>query len=70
MGVKRVIFASSQHATGGFYLDEPWKHIVTGDFAKLDHGQYELIDETCRMRLGSDRMQKYLLPTTLGFTYE
>ena len=50
MGVKRVIFASSQHATGGFYLDEPWKHIVAGDFAKLDHGQYELIDETCRIR--------------------
>ena len=23
-GVKRVIFASSNHATGGFYLDEPW----------------------------------------------
>ncbi|NKB67933.1 MAG: NAD-dependent epimerase/dehydratase family protein [Candidatus Latescibacteria bacterium] len=49
-GVKRVVFASSQHATGGFYLDEPWKHIVNGDFDKLTHGHYELVDETCRIR--------------------
>ncbi len=49
-GVKRVVFASSQHATGGFYLDEPWKHIVDGNFDKLEHGQYELLDETCQIR--------------------
>ena len=49
-GVKRVVFASSQHATGGFYLDEPWKHIVDGAFDKLTHGKYQLIDETCRIR--------------------
>jgi len=29
-GVKRVIFASSNHAEGGFYLDPPWKHINEG----------------------------------------
>ena len=49
-GVERVVFASSQHATGGFYLDEPWKHIVDGDFDRLEHGKYELIDETCQIR--------------------
>jgi hypothetical protein len=43
------VFASSQHATGGFYLDEPWKHIVAGAFDRLTHGEYELIDETCRI---------------------
>jgi len=49
-GVKRVVFASSQHATGGFYLDEPWKHIVDGNFKKLKHGKYPLVDETCQIR--------------------
>ncbi len=49
-GVKRVVFASSQHATGGFYLDEPWKHICDGEFDKLTHGEYPLLDETCQIR--------------------
>jgi nucleoside-diphosphate-sugar epimerase len=49
-GAKRVVFASSQHATGGFYLDEPWKNIVDGEFDKLKLGEYELLDETCMIR--------------------
>ena len=49
-GAKRVVFASSQHATGGFYLDAPWKHIVDGNFDKLTHGEYELVNETCPIR--------------------
>ena len=49
-GVKRVIFASSNHATGGFYLDEPWKHICDGNFSKLKQGQYPLVDESYRIR--------------------
>lgn len=49
-GVQRVVFASSQHATGGFYLDPPWKHIVDGEFDKLKHGEYEILDETCMIR--------------------
>ena len=49
-GVKRVVFASSQHATGGYYLDEPWKHIVEGNFDRLKHGEYQLLDETCQVR--------------------
>jgi len=48
--VKRVVFASSQHATGGFYLDEPWKHIVDGEFHRLTLGAYQLLDETCPIR--------------------
>ena len=49
-GVKRVVFASSQHATGGFYLDAPWKHVAAGEYDKLTHGEYELVDETCPIR--------------------
>ena len=49
-GVKRVVFASSQHATGGFYLDAPWKYVAAGEYDKLTHGEYELVDKTCPIR--------------------
>jgi NAD+ dependent glucose-6-phosphate dehydrogenase len=49
-GVKRVVFASSQHATGAFYREEPWKHIVAGEFSRLQHGGYPLLDENCPIR--------------------
>ena len=49
-GVRRIVFASSQHASGGFYLDEPWKHIVDGEFSRLRIGEYELLDESCPIR--------------------
>lgn len=48
-GVKRVVFASSQHATGGFYLDEPYKSIVDGRFGDVPK-DYSPIDETCPIR--------------------
>jgi nucleoside-diphosphate-sugar epimerase len=44
-GVKRVIFASSNHAEGGYYLDAPWKHVRDGNFHLLEQGNYELITE-------------------------
>ena len=49
-GVKRVIFASSNHATGGNYLVEPWVHVANGDFAKLTAGEYPLVDEDAMIR--------------------
>ena len=49
-GVKRVIFASSNHATGGFYLDEPWSLVGTGQFDKLEAGAYPLVDEDVMIR--------------------
>jgi nucleoside-diphosphate-sugar epimerase len=49
-GMERVVFASSQHAVGGFYLDEPWKLICEDQPEKLTPGQYPLIDETCPIR--------------------
>lgn len=49
-GVRRVIFASSNHATGGFYLVPPWKHIADGDFDQLTAGEYALVDESYPIR--------------------
>ena len=48
--MKRVIFASSNHAEGGFYLDPPWKHINEGNFLLLERDNYELITERHMIR--------------------
>ncbi len=48
-GVKRVVFASSQHATGGFYDVEPWSFIDKGEYDKLPE-DYKPLDENCRIR--------------------
>ena len=49
-GVKRVIFASSNHAQGGNYLSKPWSLIMEGKFSSLEHGQYPLVLETDMIR--------------------
>jgi nucleoside-diphosphate-sugar epimerase len=48
-GVKRVVFGSSQHAVGGNYLDEPYCHIMNGEFEKVSR-PYPLLDENIRIR--------------------
>jgi len=48
-GVKRVVFASSQHATGGFYFVEPYSFINDGEYEKLPN-DYKPLDENCRIR--------------------
>ncbi|MFW6194983.1 MAG: NAD-dependent epimerase/dehydratase family protein [Chloroflexota bacterium] len=48
-GVQRVIFASSNHATGGYYLDPPWSYIARGEFDRVER-PYPLVDETYRIR--------------------
>jgi nucleoside-diphosphate-sugar epimerase len=48
-GVSRLVCASSQHATGGFYLDEPYKAITEGRYQDVPRG-YPLLDETCPIR--------------------
>ena len=48
-GVKRVVFASSQHATGGFYYVKPYSFINDGEYEKLPD-DYKPLDETCRIR--------------------
>ena len=48
-GVKRIIFASSNHATGGFYMVPPWSDVFNGNFDKVP-ANYKLIDETDRIK--------------------
>ncbi|MBI4305554.1 MAG: NAD(P)-dependent oxidoreductase, partial [Chloroflexi bacterium] len=48
-GVRRVVFASSNHATGGYYTVEPWKHVIAGNFAKVKR-PYPLVTENMRIR--------------------
>ncbi len=49
-GVKRVVFASSNHAEGGYYLDAPWKNVMDGDFHLLEQDNYELVTERHMIR--------------------
>jgi nucleoside-diphosphate-sugar epimerase len=49
-GVKRVIFASSNHAEGGNYLDAPWKHVNEGNYELLEQDNFELVTENNRIR--------------------
>ena len=49
-GVKRVIFASSNHSEGGNYLDAPGRHVNEGKYELLKQDNYELITETHRIR--------------------
>ncbi len=39
-GVSRVIFASSNHATGNYENDEPYSSIVAGDYDGLTPGEF------------------------------
>jgi NAD+ dependent glucose-6-phosphate dehydrogenase len=48
-GVSRVVCASSQHATGGFYLEEPYKAITEGRYQDVPPA-YPLLDETGPIR--------------------
>ena len=47
--VKKVIFASSQHATGGFYDIEPYSFIGNGEYNKLPE-DYQPLKENSRIR--------------------
>jgi uronate dehydrogenase len=41
--VRRYVFASSNHVTGGYEDDPPWSAIVAGDYAGLDPASIPLI---------------------------
>lgn len=47
--MKRIVFGSSQHAVGGYYLDEPYKWIMAAEFEKVKR-PYKLLDETIPIR--------------------
>lgn len=42
-GVRRYVFASSNHVTGGYEQEPPWSAIVAGDYDGLDPGSLPLI---------------------------
>ena len=42
-GAKRVIFASSNHATGNYENDEPYASIVAGEYGGLTPGAFPLV---------------------------
>ena len=48
-GVKRVVVGSSNLAMGGYYLDPPYRYIVSGQFDRVAR-PYPLIDEGMQVR--------------------
>jgi nucleoside-diphosphate-sugar epimerase len=48
--VKRVVFASSNHVTGGYERDAPYASIVAGEYDGLDPRETPLIDATWPLR--------------------
>tara|TARA_B110001454_G_scaffold74706_1_gene72266 strand:- start:9711 stop:10472 length:762 start_codon:yes stop_codon:yes gene_type:complete len=49
-GVKKVIFASSNHAVGLFENDSPYKEIVSGKYNNIDPDNIKRIDENVPIR--------------------
>ena len=49
-GVRRVIFASSNHATGNYENDSPYREIVTGQYEKLTPGSFDLVNTDMPIR--------------------
>jgi len=48
--VKKVIFASSNHAVGLFENDDPYKQIVKGNYENIDHNNIPVIDHNVPIR--------------------
>ena len=53
-GVKRLVFASSNHAVGLFENNEPYKSIVAGNYEGLQPGAFQKVDNTVPVRPDSD----------------
>ena len=55
-GVKRIVFASSNHAVGNFELDEPYKSIGLGDYSLVDNDPANIpqVDHQVPIRPDSD----------------
>lgn len=49
-GVKRVVYASSNHAVGMHELDDPYSRIRVGDYEGLDPDNIPQIDHTVQIR--------------------
>ncbi len=55
-GVKRIVFASSNHAVGNFELDEPYKSIGFGDYSLIGNepANIPIVDHHVPIRPDSD----------------
>jgi nucleoside-diphosphate-sugar epimerase len=53
-GVRRVVFASSNHAVGMFENDDPYRRIVRGDYEGLDPAKVVKVDHTAPLRPDGD----------------
>lgn len=55
-GLKRLVFASSNHAVGNFELDEPYKSIGLGDYSLIDNDPANIVqvDHNVPIRPDSD----------------
>ena len=55
-GLKRLVFASSNHAVGNFELDEPYKSIGKGDYSLIDNDPENIpqVDHHVPIRPDSD----------------
>jgi nucleoside-diphosphate-sugar epimerase len=49
-GVKRIVYASSNHAVGMHELDDPYSRIRVGDYTGLDSDNIPQIDHTVQIR--------------------
>jgi nucleoside-diphosphate-sugar epimerase len=49
-GVRRYIFASSNHVTGMYELDHPYREIVAGNYDGLDPEAIPMLDSTSAVR--------------------
>ena len=49
-GVRRVVFASSNHATGAYENDAPYRQVVTGDYTGLQPGSFDRISADSPIR--------------------
>jgi nucleoside-diphosphate-sugar epimerase len=49
-GVRKIIFASSNHVTGLYENDEPYRSIVAGQYEGLTHSEISRIDHTMPIR--------------------
>lgn len=49
-GVRRLIFASSNHVTGLYERDHPYSAIVAGEYGELDPGEIPMLDTAVAIR--------------------
>ena len=68
-GVRRVVFASSNHAVGLFENDEPYVRIRAGNYQGLEPGGFTRVDHTVSIRPDSDYGASKAFGEALGRSY-